>query len=115
MKRIPLKRGKGLRRKSSKRKQKQAKDLEVRERVFARDGYKCVVPTKYRNHGGVLQAAHIYSKGRWPNLRHVEENLVTACWSHHFHWMHKEPLEVAEWWNSTYPERAALLQDLKHK
>jgi hypothetical protein len=104
---------KPIRKKTSKRKQKQMRDLELREQIFERDGFQCVVPVKYRNHGGSLQAAHVYSKGRWPNLRHVAENLLTMCWSHHFFWAHKEPIEFTDWWRATYPDRAELLQDLK--
>lgn len=106
---------KKIKRQSKKQKAKKAKDLELKYQIHERDGWQCVVPTKYRNHGGALQAAHVYSKGRWPNLRHVAENLLSMCWSHHFHWAHKEPLEFTDWWRATYPERETFLQDLKLK
>jgi hypothetical protein len=110
-----MKRKKPIKKKTSKRKAKQSRDLELKELIHERDGYKCVVPVKYRNHGGALQAAHVYCKGRWPNLRHVPENLLSMCWSHHFFWAHKDPVEFTDWFRMTYPDRAALLHELKLK
>lgn len=116
-----LKRKKRIKPKSGKRKLKQHLDLEIKQQALVRDAGKCMAPTsglmygkvQSMSHGGCLQAAHVYSKGRWPNLRHELDNIVTMCWRHHFFWAHKDPITFTDWFRETYPDRAIRLAAMK--
>jgi hypothetical protein len=50
-----------------------------------------------------LQCAHIYSRNNL-HLRYDEQNALCLCSKCHFKW-HQRPLEGAEWFSETYPER----------
>ncbi len=38
------------------------------------------------------------------------DNVKTLCYPCHINWWHKNPLEAAEWFEKTYPERAKRLK-----
>ena len=99
MRRTPLKRGKGMRKKTSARKVKQAHDLRVKEEALVRDAYRCCRCQKDQG----LQAAHILPKGLYPRMRFVVENILTLCIRCHLFFAHKDPLAFAAWLHETYP------------
>ena len=85
-------------------------DALVRQLVFARDKHTCVADgaagvycslQQYR----VIQAAHIFPKGKHPRLRWHEPNILTMCFYHHMIWQHRNPLEFAAWFHQAYPNR----------
>lgn len=81
-------------------------DVLVRKLVLARDGYKCV------KCGGtfVLQASHLFSKGKYTRLRFELLNVVVMCVGCHLYWWHKNPLEAHEWLEEKYPGRTDQLR-----
>lgn len=107
--RTAIKRRKPIRRKTSARRVKQQADLVVKDLVLIRDNGRCVRCGAITN----LHAAHVYPKGRYPRLRFLEINLLTLCMADHLFWAHKCPIEFAEWFLKTYPERAEQLRMLK--
>lgn len=83
-------------------------DAAVRKVVFERD-QRCVrCGTDKR-----LTASHVYPKGRYPQLRHVAINILTMCAACHLYWWHRNPLEAAEWFHASWPERAEALRTAK--
>ncbi len=105
MKRTPI------RRKTTHRKQCQELDLYVREKVFERDGWKCVKCGKVDKLS--LQCAHVYPKGKYPRLRFEMDNLLALCYACHMHWAHKDPIAFASWFAANYPEKLRKLMFLK--
>jgi len=59
----------------------------------------------------MLEAHHVYPKGRWPELRLMLENGLTLCSTHHRRW-HGSSRRWREWWKERWPEREAALQSL---
>jgi len=106
-----MNRSKPPRKKTSKLKAKQAKDLVLKQQIHERDGWKCV----RCNRASYLQAAHVWPKGKYDKLRHVADNLLTLCAGCHLWWHHDSPVVVGAWFANMYPERAALLCELKLK
>jgi|SRR6185312_10298482 len=88
-------------------------DAEVRAEVFERDGNKCVRCGQMSYPGHTLSPSHVYPKGKYPRLRFLSINILTMCYGCHIHWWHKHPIEAAEWFLKTYPDRAAQLRLLK--
>ncbi len=98
----------------ARRKMVRERDAEVREEVFERDGRRCV----RCNSDKAIAPSHVYPKGKYPRLRFLEVNILTMCYGCHIHWWHKHPIESAEWFLKTFPDRAkqlALLKDTAPK
>ena len=83
-----------------------ALDTQVRQRVFERDGYRCVRCGKTEG----LQAAHILPKGHYPRLRFELDNILSLDVGCHLYWAHKDPLGFTEFINTKYPGLAERLQ-----
>lgn len=95
----PLKRGKGVRRVSAKRRGVIAADAEWARKVKYRDGEECQLrgnglpmpPDEEFPNGritvlacmGGLDAHHVYRKGNHPRLRHDVSNGLALCRRHH--------------------------------
>jgi len=63
---------------------------------------------------GYLQVSHILPKGHYPHLRYDPINILPMdgqC--HQFKW-HASPIESAEWFKKTYPQREVYLQEAKN-
>jgi hypothetical protein len=60
--------------------------------------------------GGVLTAAHIYPKGKYPLLELHPLNVVAACFACHLFGWHKSPLDAARWVEERWPHRHELRQ-----
>ena len=60
--------------------------------------------------GGVLQASHIYPKGKYPLLELHPLNAVAACFSCHLFGWHKSPLDAARWMMERWPYHYELNQ-----
>lgn len=43
-------------------------------------------------------------------MEYEPDNIKALCYSHHFHWWHKNPIEAHEWINEKYPERMKRLK-----
>jgi ribosomal protein L37AE/L43A len=103
-----------IRRKSPHCQMCQELDLFVREKVFERDGWKCVKCGKSKVSGiSVLQVAHVYPKGKYQRLRFEIDNLLSLCYACHMIWLHRNPMEFSSWFRANYPERARKLEFLK--
>ena len=94
----------------ARRKSVKALDADARQKVFERDGFKCVRCGKTEG----IQWCHVITRGRTA-LRWLPENALTLCAGHHEFWWHKHPLESGPWFEHTFPERYALLMGLKDK
>ena len=90
------------------RKSVKALDADARQRVFERDGYRCVRCGTDKG----IQWAHIITRAR-TNLRWLLENALTLCGGCHMFWWHKHPLDAVTWFQQSYPERYAMLMELK--
>jgi 5-methylcytosine-specific restriction endonuclease McrA len=75
-------------------------DALCRRVVFARDGGRCV---RCGTAEGLLDWAHVLSR-RHPKVRHDPENSMVLCRKDHMAW-HDRPIEAAEWFNKTFPDR----------
>ncbi len=58
----------------------------------------------------MLQAAHIFPKGKYPLLRYVLENLLTLCYRDHLEWAHKDPVGFTDWIEAVWPGRIERLR-----
>jgi 5-methylcytosine-specific restriction endonuclease McrA len=74
--------------------------------VKARD--QCCVKCGFRE---LLEAHHVYPKGKYPELRLVLENGLTLCWNCHKSW-HSSSRAWREWWEVMWPARAELIRGL---
>jgi hypothetical protein len=81
-----------------------ALDDLCRKVVFARDGNQCVKTGRTDN----LQWAHVESR-RYPATRWDTRFSMTLSAGAHL-WWHHRPVEAAEWWSKTFPERATALR-----
>lgn len=105
MKRTPLKRKTGLRRKQVRRTapkprtQTQVLDDLVRQIVLLRDDFRCqrCHAAGKRGPGGQLHVAHVMPKGQYPAMRHELKNVMLMCYRCHMHWWHKNPAEAMLW------------------
>lgn len=107
--RTGVKRRKSPKKKTSAHRLKQECDALVRERVFERDGNKCVRCGRI----DTLAPSHVYPKGKYQRLRFIEINILTLCYGCHIPWWHHDPVSAAEWFLKNWPERAAQLRMLK--
>ena len=98
-----------VKRKSKRMPMIKACDALVRERVYARDGHKCV------RCGGesALTPSHVYPKGRYQNIRWLDVNILTMCWPCHRYFWHDNPPEAMEWFEKHWSDRLRLLRTLK--
>lgn len=108
MKRTPLKHKTPLRAKAAKPRRKHrlvsiarktARDKEFSRKIRERAGWKCEKDGQYfgPEAGARLHAAHIFSKGGFPHLRHDEDNAIALCYRHHRWWAHIDPVDFTEW------------------
>jgi 5-methylcytosine-specific restriction endonuclease McrA len=79
----------------------------AREVVKARDKV-CVRCGKKE----ALHCAHILPKGKYTRLRWDTDNLLLLCYACHFHFVHKNPLEAAQWLKEKYPIRTRYLRNI---
>ena len=86
-------------------------DKLVRERVLARDKYRCCKCEKPVS-GCNAHVAHIISRRNY-KLRWDMRNLRLLCYYDHIRWAHNSPLEFAEWFKGRYPQDYKYL--MKHK
>ena len=106
IRRTPVKRSKKARARRSLERQL---DALVRQRVYDRDGWRCVRCGAIRG----LTPSHVYPRGRYKNLQWLEINILTMDVACHLYWWHKNPCEAAEWFQKTYPDRYKQLLMLK--
>lgn len=90
--------------------QKLIKNLDtlVRLQVRARDNMVCQKCGRQAS-----DVSHVIPRGSM-RLRWDMTNLKMLCRRCHLYWWHKNPLEAAEWFKNTFPERATYLERHKH-
>lgn len=86
-----------------------------------RDNYKCC----YCGRGKpqvAIHSHHIYNEGCHRAMSADIDNLITVCFTHHnSSWInhqpsfHKNPMEMADWFRETYPERYKALKARSQK
>jgi len=76
--------------------------------IFKRDGGRCVRCGSDKG----ISPSHVYPQGRYPRMAWIMINIKTLCWSCHFNWWHKHPLEAKEWFDEKYPGRAEQLKEI---
>ena len=81
---------------------KQLDDL-ARQRVFERDGFRCVRCTKCERSGWKIDWAHIISR-RHHSVRWEADNALTLCFTCH-DWWHKYPTLSGPWFLKNWPDR----------
>jgi len=86
MKRTPL------RRKSDRQKVIEKCDALFRKYILRERGEKC----EWCKKNTKVFVSHILPKGRYPNMRYKENNVLLLCFYCHFHRWHKSPLDANE-------------------
>jgi len=76
----------------------------VKEYVRIRDGGKCQYCCKVVS-GANAHVSHVIPVSRTLRLAYDPMNLKLLCYHHHINWWHKHPMEAAEWFAKTFPER----------
>lgn len=102
MRRVRLRRGKGLRRVRRLRDRVTDKELDAacRALVFARDRHRCLHCGKQSN----LQWAHVISR-RYRSVRWDPANSMTLCAGCHL-WWHHQPVAAVLWWVGKFGQDA---------
>jgi hypothetical protein len=59
--------------------------------------------------------AHVLPKSAGQVLRWDRHNTILLCFEDHIEWAHRHPIEFREWFQATFPERFAYLQELRHR
>ena len=77
--------------------------------VYLRDDWTCQRCGK--NDGSDYQASHVIPVSAGNKLRWDTKNMKVLCYHCHLNWWHKNPMEAAEWFAKTFPERWEYLQD----
>jgi hypothetical protein len=72
--------------------------LELAKRhVRERDGRCIMAGADGKACGGNLQASHIFPEGIYHSMKFDPENMIGACYTHHFFWWHRNPLDAHNW------------------
>ena len=109
MKRNPIKK------KSNSERARLTRDLDnlVKKLIKLRDNYTCQYCGKPAKPRG-LHAAHIYDKGRWPQLRFDTLNVIALCYHCHIRGFHSGNFPAIQAWVAEkWPERIAYLEKMK--
>lgn len=83
-------------------------DKLSRHQVYVRDDYTCQKCGK--KDGRDYQASHVIPVSAGNKLRWDVKNMKVLCYHCHLNWWHKNPLEAAEWFMDTFPDRWEYLQ-----
>ena len=92
------------------RKSVKALDDDARQKVFDRDGYRCIRCGTDK----FIQWAHVITR-RNRRIKWLPENGMTLCAGCHKFWWHAHPAESGPWFRDTFPDRWALLMSEKDK
>lgn len=71
--------------------------------IRQRDGRCLMANQEFGACGGVLNASHIYPKGKYPLLELFPLNAKSLCMVHHLYVWHKNPIESAAWLRRVLP------------
>lgn len=91
---------------SERAKLKKKLDVAAKTAAKVRDNYTCQKCGRTDN----IHGSHVYPVSSGDLLRWDIMNIKALCFHCHMSWWHKNPLEAAEWFNDTFPDRAAYLQ-----
>lgn len=86
----------------------------IREYILLRDKNRCVWCGKSVS-GCNAHVSHVIPRSKGNRLKYVELNLKLLCFHCHLNKWHKDPLEGAEWFKSTYPKINDFLQEHKNE
>lgn len=64
--------------------------------------------------GSNRQASHVHPVSGGSPLRWDPLNMKVLCHHCHLNWWHKNPIESAEWFKKTFPDRYEYIQANKH-
>lgn len=87
---------------------KEIEDL-AKLRAKERDGYICQKCGK-KVEGSNAHGSHVIPVSHGDALRFDLLNIKCLCYHCHINWWHKNPLEAAEWFKKTFPERSQYLE-----
>lgn len=73
-----------------------------------RDNYTCQKCYKTK-HQAAIHGSHVIPVSAGDLLSWDVLNIKALCYSCHFHWWHKDPIEASEWFEEKFPGRAAYL------
>lgn len=68
-----------------------------------------------RIEGSNCHGAHIIPVSHGNSLRFDVNNILCLCFHHHISWLHKNPLEGADWLRQTFPDRIKYIEERKNK
>lgn len=72
--------------------------------ALERDRYVCQKCGRTKN-DCAIHASHVYPEGKYHDLSADPENIKALCFSCHFLWWHKNPIEAHNWFKEKFPER----------
>jgi 5-methylcytosine-specific restriction endonuclease McrA len=84
-------------------------DILAKEIVKLRDGNICQRCGKWCE-GSNRHISHVIPVSAGNKLRWDPQNMKVLCMHDHLNWWHKNPLEAAQWFRETFPERAIYLE-----
>lgn len=60
----------------------------------------------------MLQCSHVRSKKAHPKLEFELDNAISLCHACHIYWWHKDVMEAADWFRSTFPAQNSRIEVL---
>lgn len=90
---------------------KQLDDLS-KAAVRKRDGNTCKRCGKWVE-GSARHVSHVIPVSAGHKLRWDINNMKVLCFHCHINWWHKNPMESAKWFESTFPDRWQYLQEMR--
>lgn len=85
----------------------------IKIKAKERDNYTCQKCGK-QVHGLNAHASHVIPVSASQYLRLDIKNLKCLCYSCHFNWWHKHPIDASDWFKQKFPKRYQYLQQRKH-
>ncbi len=113
MKRTPLKKSSKKHSSSWYRK----KCVEIAKKIaLERDNYTCQKCDKNKYEDNVaIHGSHVFPEGRYHGMSANPDNIKALCYTCHFQWWHKNPIDASEWFALKFPERYAILKKLSRE
>lgn len=98
--------------KSQRRKLREEADKLAKDIVKIRDGSVCQHCQKTVE-GSNRHCSHVVPVSAGLRLAYDPQNMKILCYHCHLNWWHKNPIEAANWFLTTFPERWEMLQQKK--
>ena len=78
--------------------------VKAKKIALERDGYTCQKCGRQKGEWKI-HGSHVFPEGRYVSMSADVENIKALCYSCHFQWWHKNPIESSEWFKKQFPER----------